>query len=108
LATSIFAVPPAFFAVDLYQFVVRKPDDDFVLRGDDLEQRYFIGGKSGLDHNALHDEAGNAETEQQTFGYMHSTSLVLRAGMAGHQEAKKNPARQALGRTGRRTRSNGK
>src|SRR5450432_1032079 len=63
LADQHFGDPAGVLAFDLGEFVAGKPDHDFVLGGDDLEKGHFVGGKGWLIHNALHDEAGKADTE---------------------------------------------
>ena len=52
-------------AVHASQFTVGQPDDDFILGGDHLEQGNLVGGEGGLNHDALHDDAGKAEAQQQ-------------------------------------------
>jgi hypothetical protein len=79
-------------AFDLGKIALADPDHDLVPGGDDLEQGNLVCGKGGLDHNALHDEGGCADTEQQTFGNMHfEIHPCLRAGTAGNHPTKQKP-----------------
>ena len=92
LGDQHFCDPAGILALDLRQLGVGEPDDDFVLGGDDLEQRDVVGGKGGHDHNALHDEAGKAETKQQTFGYSHlKLSLFARGADRTNRKCKQKP-----------------
>jgi hypothetical protein len=85
------ATPAGVLAFDLGKIALADPDHDLVPGGDDLEQGDLVGGKGGLDHNALHDEGGKPETEQQTFGNVHF-EIFLKSARRANRE--KRPTKQ--------------